>query len=96
MSTIKDVPIANIIPNPRNDELFGTPFPQEEAAFRQSILEHGIQIPLRVAEHPPDRFDLIAGHRRLEAATALTLTTAADTGIGLLLATPLRGPPLSS
>ena len=30
---------------------------------------------------------------RLEASTAPTLTAAADTGIGVLLATPLRGPP---
>lgn len=73
LGRIHNVPVGNIRPNPRQPRhRFGHAELEELIA---SIREHGIIEPL-VARQLPDRsFELIAGERRLRAATALGLTS---------------------
>ena len=73
-SGIFEAPVAQIIPNPRQprvqmDEL-------ELQGLADSIREHGILQPLVVSYDPgDDRYTLIAGERRLRAATLAGLET---------------------
>jgi len=73
LGRIHDVPVGRIKPNPRQPRHH---FDRAELeSLISSIREHGIIEPL-VARILPDRsFELIAGERRLRAATALGLTS---------------------
>lgn len=66
-SGIDTLPVASISPNPKQPR---STFNQEELAeLANSIREHGVIQPLVVAKAPePDRYLLIAGERRLQAA----------------------------
>jgi ParB family transcriptional regulator, chromosome partitioning protein len=70
---VRFVLVEHIVPNPHQ------PRRQfEEAALKEladSIREHGILQPLLVRQIGPDRYELIAGERRLRAARMAGLTT---------------------
>jgi ParB family transcriptional regulator, chromosome partitioning protein len=70
---VRFVPLEQIVPNPHQ------PRRQFENASLQeladSIGEHGILQPLLVRRIGPDRYELIAGERRLRAARLAGLTT---------------------
>jgi ParB family chromosome partitioning protein len=64
---LTQIPIANIVPNPRQPRARIDPDELEELAV--SIREHGVIQPLIVTQtESPDQFTLIAGERRLMAA----------------------------
>lgn len=63
---VRQIDIDSIIPNPRQPrEHFD---PEKLAELSASIREHGIIQPLVVTPDGPDRYILIAGERRLQAA----------------------------
>jgi ParB family chromosome partitioning protein len=65
----REIPIAEIRPNryqPRREFR-----PEELAELQASIKSTGLLQPITVRPAGPDRFELIAGERRLRAATAL-------------------------
>jgi ParB family chromosome partitioning protein len=73
LGRIHEVPIGNIRPNPRQPRhRFGH---AELEELISSIREHGIIEPLVARTLPDNSFELIAGERRLRAATALGLTS---------------------
>lgn len=45
--------------------------PEQDAAFREMIREHGQNVPILVRPKAPDRFEVAFGHRRLRAAREL-------------------------
>ncbi|MEW6718624.1 MAG: ParB/RepB/Spo0J family partition protein [Chloroflexota bacterium] len=74
VSGIKEVPITDIIANPRQPR--EKIDPQELAELATSIREHGILQPLIVTQSPGvNQYVLIAGERRLEAARHAGLDT---------------------
>ncbi len=73
MGRIHDVPVGHIKPNPRQPRHnFGH---AELEGLIASIREHGIIEPLIARALPDHTFELVAGERRLRAATAMGLTT---------------------
>lgn len=72
LGRIHEVPIGRIIPNPRQPRHH---FDRAELeSLIASIREHGIIEPLVARLLPDHTYELIAGERRLRAATALGLT----------------------
>ena len=64
--SVKTVPIASIVPNPRQPR---TRFKEEELTeLADSIREHGVIQPLVVSEQEDGTYTLIAGERRLRAS----------------------------
>ena len=64
--SVKTVPIASIVPNPRQPR---TRFKEEELTeLADSIREHGVIQPLVVSEQENGTYTLIAGERRLRAS----------------------------
>ena len=72
VSSLSEVPIGKIIPNPHQPRLTFDDAKLEELA--QSIKEHGILQPLIVSRNG-DQYELIAGERRLQAAKRVGLET---------------------
>src|SRR6266567_2193063 len=68
-SVVLDIRVDRIDPSPRN--------PRRRLGQLQeladSLREHGLLQPIVVRAHPtsPDRYELVAGHRRLAAAQSL-------------------------
>lgn len=72
--TVRLIPIASLIPHPDNPpERMDL---EDAAELSFSIREHGIIEPLIVTEHltEPDRWTVLAGHRRLTAAKLAELS----------------------
>lgn len=73
-SGVSEIPVGQIIPNPRQPRLRFDP--QELAELAASIRQHGVIQPLIVSEsEAPDQYVLIAGERRLLAARQAGLET---------------------
>lgn len=72
--SIRQIPIAYLIPHPDNPTERLDPIGLAELSF--SIREHGILEPLIVTEHltEPDRWTILAGHRRFAASKLANLT----------------------
>jgi ParB family chromosome partitioning protein len=83
VSGVAEVPISSIVPNPYQPRQ--TLVPESLAELADSIREHGVLQPLIVSTTLPEdepgrelaqeRYQLVAGERRLEAARAAGLTT---------------------
>ncbi|HEX9028490.1 MAG TPA: ParB/RepB/Spo0J family partition protein [Anaerolineales bacterium] len=73
-SGVSEIPVDQILPNPRQPRLRFDP--QELAELAASIRQHGVIQPLIVSEsEAPDQYVLIAGERRLLAARQAGLET---------------------
>lgn len=72
-SGLAQVPVATITPNPMQPR---TTFdPDALAELAASVGEHGLIQPLIVTQQGPERYQLIAGERRLQAARKAGLVT---------------------
>lgn len=71
---LSTLPLSEIFPDPENDHIYEVNEEQDQALMN-SIREHGILQPLLLRPHPslPNKFMLVAGHRRYRAAKALGL-----------------------
>ncbi len=70
---LQQVPVAAITPNPSQPR---TAFdPEALAELAASIREHGLIQPLIVTQQGPERYQLIAGERRLQAARMAGMAT---------------------
>jgi ParB family chromosome partitioning protein len=72
-SGLTQVPVSAIVPNPMQPRTFLDPEALEELAV--SIREHGLIQPLIVTQQGPERYQLIAGERRWQAARLAGLVT---------------------
>lgn len=72
---LREVPVSQIAPNPRQPR--GVFDEQELEDLAHSIREVGILQPVVVREVAPERFELVAGERRLRAAKLAGLTRVA-------------------
>jgi ParB family chromosome partitioning protein len=63
---LTEIPVAAITPNPMQPR--GTLDPEELAELAASIARHGLIQPLIVTQQGPERYQLIAGERRWQAA----------------------------
>jgi len=70
---LAEVPVSSITPNPMQPRTALDPAALEELAA--SIREHGMIQPLIVTEQGPERYQLIAGERRWQAARMAGLGT---------------------
>ncbi|HTD34604.1 MAG TPA: ParB/RepB/Spo0J family partition protein [Candidatus Elarobacter sp.] len=69
---LQQIPLAKIVPNPRQPRTFFAPEALEE--LRASIAAFGVLVPVIVRERG-DGYELIAGERRVRAAKAAGLET---------------------
>jgi ParB family chromosome partitioning protein len=72
-SGLEQIPVAAIIPNPMQPRTALDP--EALAELAASIREHGLIQPLVVTRQGPERYQLIAGERRWQAARLAGLTT---------------------
>lgn len=72
-TTLQEIPIASIIPNPHQPRLHFDEVKLQELA--DSIKEHGILQPLIVTKQGDNQYELIAGERRFQAAKHIGLST---------------------
>lgn len=71
---IAKIPVSNVVPNPNQPRRY---FDKESLQkLAQSIREHGIIQPIIVTKINDERYELIAGERRLEAAKLAELKEA--------------------
>lgn len=70
-SPVRKLPVSAIIPNPRQPRMQFDPSKLEE--LTNSVRNHGILQPLLVTRRPDGSHTLLAGERRLRAATAAGL-----------------------
>ncbi len=73
--SISMVAVKDLVPHPKNPRT--APSKAHAAELLRSIQAKGIRVPLIVCRHPTlkDRFEVLAGHRRLAAAKAAKLKT---------------------
>jgi ParB family chromosome partitioning protein len=72
--SVRQIPLGQLVPHPDNPS--NRIDPESVVELSLSIREHGIIEPLIVTEHltEPDRWTILAGHRRLAAAKLANLT----------------------
>jgi ParB family transcriptional regulator, chromosome partitioning protein len=70
---VRQVPVSAITPNPMQPR--GSADPEALAELSASIREHGLIQPLVVTQQGPERYQLIAGERRWQAARMAGLAT---------------------
>jgi ParB family chromosome partitioning protein len=70
---VTQVPVSAITPNPMQPRT--TVDPEALAELAASIVEHGLIQPLIVTQQGPERYQLIAGERRWQAASLAGLAT---------------------
>ena len=70
---MRDISLAEIVPNPHQPRVYFSEDKLEELA--QSIREHGILQPLIVTQNKNNQYELIAGERRFQAAKIAGITT---------------------
>ncbi|MCW3053338.1 MAG: chromosome segregation DNA-binding protein [Chthonomonadales bacterium] len=68
---VREIPLAQIVPNPYQPRTLFDPLKQEELVA--SIQEHGILQPILVRRVGHERYQLVAGERRFRAAQAAGL-----------------------
>jgi ParB family chromosome partitioning protein len=71
--SVRQVSVSAITPNPMQPR--GSADPEALAELSASIREHGLIQPLVVTQQGPERYQLIAGERRWQAARLAGLTT---------------------
>ncbi len=70
-SQVRDIPLAQIVPNPYQPRTLFDPLKQEELVA--SIRQHGVLQPVLVRRIGHERYQLVAGERRFRAAQAADL-----------------------